>query len=46
MYPNMQTKTALADEQTLTRINFLYAKEYTPITDLDILWRNLRALGS
>lgn len=45
LHANMYTKSALLDEQTLTRINFLYAKEYTPRTDLEILSRNIRQLG-
>ena len=46
LHANMQTQSALADEQTLTRINFLYAKEYTPGTDLEIIGKNLRNLGN
>ena len=37
--------TSIADAQTLARINFLYAKEYRPATDVEIIFKNLRGLG-
>ncbi len=43
--PADQTHTQTTDEQTLSRINFLYAKEYSAQTDLEILLKNLRGLG-
>jgi hypothetical protein len=42
---NAYSNTGKADEQTLARINFLYAKEYRPATDAEIIFKNLRGLG-
>jgi GT2 family glycosyltransferase len=43
---NFQTRSPIADEATLARINFLYAKEYRPNLDLEIILKNMRLLGS
>ena len=32
-------------KQTLYRLNFLYAKEYTTFTDFKIVWHNWRKMG-
>lgn len=34
------------DDSTRRRLDVLYAKDYTVTTDLDIVWKNLRNLGS
>ena len=34
------------DAPTRQRLNFLYAKDYTPTRDLDILWNSIRQLGA
>jgi len=34
------------NKQTLYRLNFLYAKEYTTLTDCKIVWHNWREMGS
>ncbi len=33
------------DTPTRQRLNFLYAKDYTPTRDLDIIWNGIRQLG-
>ncbi|MDX5347108.1 MAG: hypothetical protein LPK19_07655, partial [Hymenobacteraceae bacterium] len=33
------------NEQTVRRLEVLYAKEYTPLTDLEIIWKAFRHLG-
>lgn len=45
LYPTAQTNIKTTDVQTLARINFLYAKEYQPNLDLEIIFKNLRDLG-
>lgn len=42
---NAYSNSGIADVQTLARINFLYAKEYRPATDVEIIFKNLRGLG-
>ena len=42
---NAYSNSGIADVQTLSRINFLYAKEYRPATDVEIIFKNLRGLG-
>jgi hypothetical protein len=32
-------------EQTRTRLNLLYAKDYSLYKDLEIVWHNLKYLG-
>ena len=46
LYPTAQSGTQTTDEQTLSRINFLYAKEYAAQSDLEIIFKNLRKLGN
>ncbi len=46
LYPTAQTGTKTTNAQTLERINFLYAKEYTAQMDLEIIVKNLRELGN
>lgn len=45
LFANQQSKTALHNEQTLLHMNFLYAKEYTVVLDLEIILKNLQNLG-
>jgi hypothetical protein len=42
---NAYSNSGIKDSQTLARINFLYAKEYRPATDAEIIFKNLRGLG-
>jgi hypothetical protein len=37
--------SAIDDEATIARINFLYAKEYRVGMDVEIWWKNIRRLG-
>lgn len=46
LYPTAQSGTKTTDAQTLARINFLYAKEYSAQSDLEIILKNLRSLGN
>ena len=39
-----QASTAL-DEQTINRLNSLYAKDYQIYTDLNIIWKSIHNLG-
>ena len=35
----------ITDENTINRLNFLYAKDYSTTTDLGIIWKGIRNLG-
>lgn len=35
----------ITDENTINRLNFLYAKDYSAINDLEIIWKGMRNLG-
>jgi len=45
LYPVENTQNSTAAKQTLYRLNFLYAKEYTMLTDCKIMWNNWRKMG-
>lgn len=45
LFSNHQIGQKELDKQTLERINFLYAKEYNPQVDVEIILKNLRLLG-
>jgi len=42
----VQAQVSLLTKQTLYRLNFLYAKEYTTLTDCKIVWHNWRKMGN
>lgn len=46
LFSNHQISQKELDKQTLERINFLYAKEYNPQVDVEIILKNLRLLGN
>lgn len=46
LYPVENTQKPTTEKQTLYRLNFLYAKEYTTLTDCKIMWRNWRKMGN
>jgi GT2 family glycosyltransferase len=46
LHPAVVLKDENADQETLERLNVIYAKDYNPANDLHILLRGFRQLGS
>ncbi len=43
--PSTNLKTSLLDQGTISRLDTLYAKDYSVLTDISILWKSLNRLG-